>query len=112
MQILNVMPFKFPRHSLEDDIYLLKARILVQQGQFSEAEKNYLMVVNKFGGDILADNALMELAALYRDRLSQKSKALEMYEKIVFNYTGSLFTVEARKQIQKLKDEGVTDKKM
>jgi hypothetical protein len=35
-----------------------------------------------------------------------------MYEKIVFNYTGSLFTVEARKQIQKLKDEGVTDKKM
>jgi tetratricopeptide (TPR) repeat protein len=112
MQILNVMPFKFPRHSLEDDIYLLKARILVQQGQFAEAEKNYLMVVNKFGGDILADNALMELASLYRDRLSQKSKALEMYEKIVFNYTGSLFTVEARKQIQKLKDEGVTNTKL
>lgn len=111
MQILNVMPFKFPRHSLEDDIYLLKARILVKQGQYAEAEKNYLMVINKFGGDILADNALMELASLYKDRLNQKPKALEMYQKIVFNYTGSLFTVEARKQIQKLKDEGITENK-
>lgn len=111
MQILNVMPFKFPRHSLEDDIYLLKARILVKQGQYADAEKNYLMVINKFGGDILADNALMELAGLYYSRLNDKAKALELYEKIVFNYTGSLFTVEARKQIQKLKEEGVTGNK-
>jgi tetratricopeptide (TPR) repeat protein len=111
LTILNLMPFLFPRHSLEDDIYLLKARIFVKKGNFEEAEKNYTVVFNKFGGDILADNALMELARIYEYQTNQKVKAMTLYKKVVFTYTGSLYTVEARKRIQALKDEGVTDEK-
>lgn len=110
LKILNLMPFQFPKHSLEDDIYLLKARIMSQNGQIEEAEKNYQMVIQKFGGDILADNALMELALIYQHKTGQKEKALELYQKLVFNYTGSLFTVEARKQILKLQAEVESDK--
>ncbi len=110
LKILNLMPFQFPKHSLEDDIYLLKARIMQRTGQLADAEKNYLMVIQKFGGDILADNAIMELAAIYQHKTSQKEKALELYQKLVFNYTGSLFTVEARKQILKLQPEVESDK--
>jgi TolA-binding protein len=111
LTILNLMPFQFPSHSLEDDIYLLKARIFVKKGNFEEAEKNYTVVFNKFGGDILADNALMELARIYEFQTNQKAKAMGLYKKVVFNYTGSLYTVEARKRINALKEEGVNDEK-
>lgn len=111
LTLLNLMPFQFPRHSLEDDIYLLKARIFVKKGNFEEAEKNYTVVFNKFGGDILADNAIMELARIYEYQTNQKVKAMTLYKKVVFNYTGSLYTVEARKRINALKDEGINDEK-
>ncbi len=105
--ILNMMPFRFPNHSLEDDIFLLKARSYVKMKNLAEAEKNYLIVINQFGGDILADNAIMELAVLYEHQLNEKAKALELYEKLIFEYTGSLFVVDARKNINRMKADGV-----
>ncbi len=101
------MPFRFPNHSLEDDIFMLKARIYVKKKNLAEAEKNYLVVINRFGGDILADNAIMELATIYENQLNEKAKALELYEKLIFEYTGSLYVVDARKNINRLKAEGV-----
>lgn len=109
LAILNIMPFQFPKHSLEDDIYLLKARIYARQGNFTEAAKNYEIVYTRFGGDILADNALIELARLCDFQTNQKTKAMSLYKKLVFNYTGSLFTVEARKRIAALSEAGITD---
>lgn len=110
LAILNLMPFQFPKHSLEDDIYLLKARIYARQGNFADAQKNYETVFTRFGGDILADNALIELARLCDFQTNEKAKAMELYKKLVFTYTGSLFTVEARKRIAALQEAGVREK--
>lgn len=101
---LNLLPFKYPNHSLEDEIYFTKARVMEMKADYKQAEEYYLNVVNYFGGDILADNAVYHLAQLYQNVLNRPEDALKMYEKLIYNYSGSLFVVEARKQYNIMKD--------
>jgi tetratricopeptide (TPR) repeat protein len=100
---LNMLPFQYPNHSLEDEIYFAKAEVFEKQRQYEKAEEYYLNVVKYFGEDILADNALYRLGLLYENRLNQPKKALEMYESLIFDHNGSLFVVDARKRYQRLK---------
>ena len=100
---ISLIPFAFPNHSLEDEIYFTKAMVMTKKGDFKKAEEYFLNVINYFGQDILADNAIYQLAHLYQHSLNQPAKALEMYEKLIFNYSGSLFVVEARKRYKILK---------
>lgn len=58
-----------------------------------------------YGYDILADNSLYNLARIYDFKLKDKLKAKETYEKLIFDYNSSLYSVEARKRQKILKDE-------
>ncbi len=100
---LNMLPFKYPDHSLEDEIYFTKAEVFEKQRQYAKAEEYYHNVVKYFGEDILADNALYRLGLLYEHHLNQPKKAIEMYESLIFNHNGSLFVVDARKRYTSLK---------
>jgi tetratricopeptide (TPR) repeat protein len=103
LEELNQLPFKYPKHALEDEIYYVKAQIYEKQRKYTKAEEYYNTVVKFFSDDILADNALYALAQLYDLKLNQPKKALEMYERIIFDYNSSLFVVDARKRYKALK---------
>lgn len=105
LEILNLFPFKFPKHELDDDILFAKARIMEKKKDYPKAIKLYEAVVSMHGDDILADNALYNLAKIYDYKLKDKQKAKETYEKIIFDYNSSLYSVEARKRQKILKDE-------
>jgi len=105
LEKLNLIPFNFPNHSLEDEIYITKARVMVQKKDFKKAETFYLSVIDLFPDDILADNALYEVGRLYEEKLILPEKAIDMYEKLIFDHSGSLFVVDARKRYTKLKDQ-------
>lgn len=107
MMLLNEIPFKYPGHSLEDDIAYLKGQVMEQKRNYEEAIRLYERVVANYGDDILADNALYRLAFIYQNILGDKEKAKSCYEKIVLDYSSSLFVIEARKQYQKLRSETV-----
>jgi tetratricopeptide (TPR) repeat protein len=104
MEILNILPFKFPKHALDDEILFAKARIMEKKRDLPQAIKFYEAVVTLHGDDILADNALYNLARIYDYRLKDKVKAKETYEKLIFDYNSSLFSVEARKRQKALKE--------
>jgi tetratricopeptide (TPR) repeat protein len=104
MEILNILPFKFPKHALDDEILFAKARIMEKKRDLPQAIKYYEAVVTLHGDDILADNALYNLARIYDYRLKDKVKAKETYEKLIFDYNSSLFSVEARKRQKALKE--------
>lgn len=105
LEILNLFPFKFPKHDLDDDILFARARLMEKKRDFAQAIKFYDAVVSKYGNDILADNALYNLARIYDYKLKDKQKAKETYEKLIFDYNSSLYSVEARKRQKILKDE-------
>jgi len=75
--------------------------------QFTNAENNYLQVINLNKDDILADDAHYYLGELYLNKLNAVEKAKEYYQKIIFNYPSSIYVVDARKKFRKLRGDEV-----
>jgi len=55
--------------------------------------------------ELLADNALWMRAGLQEEVFADITKAKELYEKILFDYPGSLYTTEARKRFRTLRGD-------
>jgi len=102
---LDEIPVLFPGHTLSDEICFSKAVISEKQEKFAEAEELYLKLIRDFSFDILADNALINLARLYEFRMQDTAKAKKIYEMIILNYTGSLYANEARKRYRFLRGD-------
>jgi tetratricopeptide (TPR) repeat protein len=94
----------FPYHSLGDDVLMRKAQAMEQQGKWEKAIAYYSEVIQRFGEDINADEALFNSAVIYQDYLFNEEKAKELYFNLLKNYKGSLFTAEARKRYRGLQE--------
>jgi tetratricopeptide (TPR) repeat protein len=96
----------FDLHSLNDEILFKRAEIEIAQQNYEEAIAYFEEIVLKYGDDLLADDALYRLAQVYEYHLDNKAKAAEYYKRIVFDYKGSLYGVEAREKYRKLSTSG------
>jgi tetratricopeptide (TPR) repeat protein len=95
----------FPASALNDEIMIRKAKAMQLQGNWSKAIE-YLNELLKFHGeDILADDALFQLATIYETQLKDLEKAAEYYKKILFEYKGSLYVIESRKRFRQLRGD-------
>lgn len=97
----------FPGHTLEDDIWYLKANVYKRRKDFDQAINYYNLIIDQYPEDIRADNALFELAQVYEINLNQPEKAMELYEKLFIDYSGSTLAVEARKTFRQLRGDDV-----
>jgi tetratricopeptide (TPR) repeat protein len=95
----------FPDHSLEDDIYYLKAQVFRKIRQYDKAIEAYEKIVANYSDQIRADNALFEMAGLYEGPLKDKEKAKGLYEKLFTDFSGSTLAVEARKRFRILRGD-------
>jgi len=95
----------FPYHGLADEILLRKAQAFQQQGNWKEAILYLEKLLKSYSEDILADDALFQLGDIYENHLGDKEKAIENYKKIIFQYKGSLYVVEARKRLRMLRGD-------
>ena len=93
----------FPGHSLGDETMLMKAQLYTEKNQYDIAASLYEKLVETYPSDILADNALFELAQIQQFQLKNLEKAKANYEKLIVEYTQSLFVSEARIQFRKLR---------
>lgn len=103
-QILTMLPFKYPNHTLNDEIYFLKAKVQEKLGNYGKADTLYTTIYEKYGDDILADNALYRSANINLYIFKNTEKAQALFEKIVVDYNSSLYVVEARKMYFGLKE--------
>ncbi|MCB0395102.1 MAG: tetratricopeptide repeat protein [Flavobacteriales bacterium] len=92
-------------HALADEILFKKAEIMEKHGRFKEAANFYQKIIDNYSFDILADNALFNLAELYQYRLNDPTKAMELYQKLLVDHPGSLLSVEARKRFRELRGD-------
>lgn len=95
---------EYPAHSLGDEIQLKKAHAMELQGRWAEAISELEELLKYYSDDILADDALFRLGDIYENHLMNNEKASEYYRDILFNHKGSLYTEEARKRFQKLRN--------
>ncbi|MEM7163106.1 MAG: hypothetical protein AAF487_11780 [Bacteroidota bacterium] len=95
----------YPAHSLEDEILYQRHLIAYKQGQFEKSADYLNTIVEDFFYDILADNALIELAILQEEVFENEEKAMQLYEKLITDFPGSIYTAEARKRFRYLRGD-------
>ncbi len=102
---LDTIRTAYPEHSLEDDAFYLKSKIYTKLRDYEKAALMLQTIMEKFPDGIRGDNAVFNLAELYETKLDNTQKATELYEKILYDYSGSTFSVEARKRYRRLLGE-------
>jgi tetratricopeptide (TPR) repeat protein len=95
----------FPENSLNDDILFKKYQISYKQQNFEKAKLYLNELIEKYYADILADDAVFELAKLYEINLKNSAEAMKMYEKIILEYPGSIYVNDARIKFRTLRGD-------
>ena len=107
LKALDSVMILSPFGSLVDDALYQKALILIKQKNYLEAEKLLKEVVEKYGDQLLADDAVFQLAELYEYYLKDMNQAKEYYQKILKDYSDSLYVVQARNRYRTLRGDNV-----
>ena len=104
---LDSLTTDFPGHVLEDEVLMMSADMFLEQGRLDTAMTLYQEVVDLHFDDITGDDALWMLADLTHHRLNDEATAQTLYEKLLFDFPGSLHAVEARKRFRALRGDDV-----
>jgi len=107
LQLLDSILVQYPKNSLEDDVFYLQAKIYNHLQLRDSAISRYNLILKDHKEEIRADNALYEMAQIYDFQLSEKTKAMELYEKLFTEFSGSTLAVEARQRFRKLRGDTV-----
>ncbi len=102
---LHTMLEKYKGHSLTDEIYWLLATLHKEVGSFQEAIDRLQAIVDEYPTDILSDDAYYTIGTIYENYLDDKDKAMEVYQNLLVQYPGSVFTSEARKRFRSLRGD-------
>jgi tetratricopeptide (TPR) repeat protein len=94
-------------HPLFDEVLYKKAQIMVKHQQFAEADSLLSKLVDLYGQDILADDALFLLGNINETYLKNPDRAKEMFHKLLTDYPGSTFAVEARTHYRNLRGDKI-----
>ena len=96
-----------PIGTLVDDALYQKALIFVKRKDYLGAESLLKKIEESHGSELLADDAVYQLAELYEYYIKDIPKAMEYYQKIMRDFSGSLYVVEARKHYRALRGDAV-----
>ncbi len=96
---------QFPESGLGDEILYKKAYSLELRGKWEDAILTYEKLLKYYDADILADDALFRIGDIYQNHLFDEEKAAPYYKRILFDYKGSLHTIEARKRYRLIRSQ-------
>ena len=101
---LDSLLLNFSGHTLSDEVIYKKGQISMQIKNYNEAIIYFQEVAENYSYDILADDALYQWAKLTEEYLKDNEKALMLYEQILLEHNGSIYTSEARKRFRILRE--------
>ena len=102
--VLDSIDRQFPGNALGTDILMAKARISIQQKNYSAAITLLKKIIEQ-PTDLWADDAVFMLGDIYENNLEDKEQAKPYYQKIITDYPGSLWINEARKRFRILRGD-------
>ncbi len=104
---LKKMLETYQNHSLTDEIYWLLSKLALERADYDTSIEYLDLIVEKYGTDILADDAFYKKAVILSDYVLDKEKALNVMIEFLKQYPGSLYTAEARTRVRKLRGDYV-----
>ena len=109
-QLLDSITLTYPSHALGDEILMVKANIMENQGKWTEACTFYSNLVENYAYDILADDALFQLGQINEFFLNDTKAAMDYYKKILLKYKDSIHVSESRKRVRILRGDKTVEK--
>lgn len=107
LKYLDSISFYSPLSKLNDDVLYTRAQIATRQKDYFAAENYYKKILETYSTDILGDDALFRLAELYEYYLKNIPEAMACYQKLLKEYPGSLYVVDARKRFRYLRGDNL-----
>lgn len=95
----------FPTHTLHSMVLIRKAQINEKNHQFEKAAQLYTEIITNHTYSFDADMALYRLGILHEEKLNNTDKAQELYQKIMIDYPGSIYTTDARNRFRTLRGD-------
>ncbi len=105
VKMLDSVLIADPYGKLSDDVYFQKAKIAIKQKDYLGAENLLQEIIKNYSTDLLGDDATYLMAQLYDFYLKDSNKAMEYYQKVLRDYSDSLFTTDARKRYRELRGD-------
>ncbi|MFW5792991.1 MAG: tetratricopeptide repeat protein [Bacteroidota bacterium] len=102
--ILDSLVENFPTHPILDEVLFVKSDIKIYQENYEVADSLLAFIVEHFPNDILADEALFKRAEINERIFNDPEKAIELYQKILTEYPGSIHAVVARNHFRRLRE--------
>lgn len=103
VKVLDTIINFFPKHSLHDEILMAKGRIYQKKNLPDSALVFYKEVFTSYPDDILADDALYRAANILQYDVGKEQEALKLLDFLIFNYTDSVYGVDARERYRVLR---------
>ena len=105
LTLLDSINIAFPNNDLADDILQSKSKIYIKKSDYKKTSEILNELIEKYSFSIWADDALFNLAMLEEEKLDDKINAQKHYEKLMTDFPGSLFVIEARKRFRNLRGD-------
>ena len=98
---------QFKGQAIEDDALLKQASLFAETGRPLEAKENLEQIIENHPESLLLDEAIFKLAMIYETPLGNIEKAMEMYQKIIFEHPSSIYLVASRKAFRRLRGDSL-----
>ncbi|MEE9408850.1 MAG: tetratricopeptide repeat protein [Polaribacter sp.] len=96
-----------PGEIIYDDALFFKAKLLIKQKKYAEAILSLAKIVAADNQGFLTDDVYFMMAELYNNNLNNPEKASEYYQKIIFDFSSSIYLVDARKKYRKIRGDSI-----
>ncbi len=108
LKILDTIARNFKGQLVYDDALMLAGKLLEQSGQYQAALEKYQAVLDNRTEDLLKDDALFRMAMIY-EQTGDDEKAKKLFKKIILEYPGGFWYVDARKHYRRLRGDNLDD---
>ena len=102
LEVLQSIEDTLSGFSIMDDIYFRSGFLNEKLNRFDEALKYYELLFTSYPKEIFTDEAIYRSANIYAIRKKNKKKAEELYQKILFEFSDSIFKEDSRKKLREL----------
>jgi len=100
--LLDSINLAFPKHPLNDDIIMQRARLAEKHHDYLKAIDYLKTIYEKYSQDVLGDDAVFKMAEIYQNNLNKPEEAKHYYEQLIIDYPGSTFVQTARQRLAEL----------
>ncbi len=108
LKILDTITRNFKGQLIYDDALMLAGKLLEKAGQYQAALEKYQAVLDNQTEDLLKDDALFRMAMIY-EQTGEEEKAKKLFKKIILEYPGGFWYVDARKHYRRLRGDKLDD---